>query len=78
MNKKPSRIFEKDDAWYYLKRGDRPQGPYPSRRSAEQALHRHIRGCQVRNTHGPTVLAWPRAWNPLRLLRKNRAYKEAL
>ncbi|MFK7915956.1 MAG: DUF6316 family protein [Pseudomonadales bacterium] len=68
-----SRIFQKqDDGWYYAKRGDQPQGPYPTRLSAEQALHRHIRGCQVRREHGPNLF-WPRTWNPLRWLRRDHS-----
>lgn len=75
-----SRVFKKQDAqWYYTKRGDLPQGPYVTRLSAEQALHRHIRGCQVRREHGPSLILWPRAWNPMRLFRKDhaRAYAAA-
>ena len=71
--KSRSRIFQKQDAgWYYAKRGDKPQGPYPTRLSAEQALRRHVRGCQVRRQHAPSM-QWPRVWSPLRLLRRDHA-----
>ena len=78
MGEQSSRIIQgSDGAWYYSKRGERPEGPYNSHRSAEQALERYIRGCQVRAEYGPLTLRWPRGWNPLRLLRKERAQRAA-
>lgn len=71
MSKRNNRVFEKQEGgWYFTKRGDRPQGPYPNQASAEQALNRFVRGCLSREQQGRAATIWPRVWNPLRLFRK--------
>ena len=69
MSDQPSRVIQQSDgSWYYTKRGERPEGPYTNRRSAEQALERYIHGCQVREAHGPLTINWPRQLEPIALL----------
>ncbi|MEM1229191.1 MAG: hypothetical protein AAGI15_01545 [Pseudomonadota bacterium] len=67
-----SRTYQKADGrWYYARRGDKADGPFPTRHAAEKALFRHLHSVRVRLQRDPGI-GWPRTWTPLRLLRRER------
>lgn len=62
------RIFQGEDAqWYFNVRGNQAVGPFATFADAGNALDAHVKACKRRTD---LTLAWPREWNPVRLLRR--------
>lgn len=71
-NRSSGRIFLGEDGkWYFHARGhgrsrDEREGPFVDKRGAQRVLERQVRDSSIRRSG----LRWPRAWSPMRLLRR--------